>query len=176
QLVHSDTNDALPAWSPDGRKLAFDRIDDTGTDQIYIANANGSGSRKVSHGFLPTGVPRWAPDGNALVVTHPRGPTLDIYSLALPSGRLRRLGGTAADDASPDMAPDGRHFVFVSGNGGSGTLVVGSADGSPQRVVAAGPGYSDPAWSPDGRTIAAIQDGKLVLVDASSGRVTEIKA
>lgn len=73
---HRFRNAALPAWSPDGRQIAFQastgmqhaaRI---GDQQIFIMNADGSGLRQLTHNpDWVCGNPSWSPDGNELALS-----------------------------------------------------------------------------------------------------------
>jgi TolB protein len=92
-------------------------------------------------------------------------------------------------DTPISFSPDGKHFSFVRRNPekGESLLVIASADGAHERVIARrnypqdfGGDDSAPAWSPDGKIIAigvgenALNNMTLVGVDAESGRQTQL--
>ena len=54
-----------PAWSPDGRKIAF-VSDRDGNGEIYVMNADGSAQRKLTRNAAPDGGPAWSPDGRRI--------------------------------------------------------------------------------------------------------------
>jgi hypothetical protein len=103
--------------------------------------------------------PRWSADGSRIVfVMSPRGHLTryagdgDIYVMNADGTNIRRLTN-GLDASSPAWSPDGSRIVFVKGQGQE--LVVMSADGSDQDVIAQARGYYEgPAWSPDGQAIA----------------------
>ena len=55
-----------PAWSPDGRKLAFVRLSADLGEPIYVVNADGSGLRRLTRGPALDADPAWSPDGRKL--------------------------------------------------------------------------------------------------------------
>jgi Tol biopolymer transport system component len=115
-----------PAWSPDGRLIAFVAI---GPDrsEIAVMNADGSGVRRLTtnrHGVFDE-EPTWSPDGRTIVfsrvVLDLSGPDplpadrnhRDVYSIALDGSGERKLIGGPTDDFSPAWSPDGRQLGFV---------------------------------------------------------------
>ena len=84
QLTDNPGDDLLPAWSPDGRAIAFVSTRD-GNPEIYVMDANGNNERRLT--FNPTGDwrPAWMPNSTHLVFVSDRGGNNDIYQLAVPS-------------------------------------------------------------------------------------------
>src|SRR5262245_50295014 len=67
-----------PAWSPDGRRLAFESTRD-GPFAIYVIGVDGTGLTKLSSGSAAEGQPSWSPDGTQLVFTSNRDGHEDLY-------------------------------------------------------------------------------------------------
>ena len=75
-----------PAWSPDGRKIAFGRDRDGSNDEIYVINADGSGQRRLTQSGRQ---PLWSPDGQKIAFTSKRNGNDDIYVMN-PDGSGQR--------------------------------------------------------------------------------------
>lgn len=159
---------AQPTWSPDGKKLAY-RSYTSGSEGIYVADADGKNAHKVSTGGGGDRYPDWSPDGSRIAFTRDS----EIWT-AKPdgSGETRviaksanacangtdSVGWSGAYDAA--WSPDGTKFVLLGAFGCQGLgLYVTGTDGSGARrldmpQVAYGGYELDPDWSPDGKSVA----------------------
>ena len=70
RLTDSSTNSGSPAWSPDGKHIAFDQFTDANErQQVFIMNADGANNRQLTTDTAwSCGHPTWSPNGNQLVV------------------------------------------------------------------------------------------------------------
>ncbi|HEY7629842.1 MAG TPA: hypothetical protein VH817_04035 [Thermoleophilaceae bacterium] len=129
QLVPSaaGASDDHPAWSPDGTKIAFDRIV-AGQGQIYVANADGSGSPvNVSNNGDDDVEPNWSPDGSRIVFAKiPPGNFGDSQIWLMNAN-----GSGAHPLTTPNTAPDvpGAHFDDAPAFSPDGTLVTYEREG-----------------------------------------------
>ena len=151
--------DLRPAWSPDGRTIAFIRYQPSDeSEELWVMNADGSGQRRLARNAWHE-TPAWSPDGRRIAFVGRRGhksgsyhsgsSELDVMN-ADGSGR-RRLTRNTVRDSNPVWSPDGRRIAFES----SWQVNVMNADGSGQRRLTHNGGRNfAPAWSPDGQRIA----------------------
>jgi dipeptidyl aminopeptidase/acylaminoacyl peptidase len=114
-----DPTDAEPAFSADGRTIAFVRGGD-----LYSVRPDGSGQRRLTSGAGLDSTPIVSPDGRRVVFERrsSAGGSADLYAVGATGGGLHALTSGADDDHQADFSPDGRAIVFVRGSGGgSGT-------------------------------------------------------
>lgn len=107
-----DPTDTEPAFSPDGRTIAFARGGD-----LYSVRPDGTGQRRLTSGAELDSAPLVSPDGRLVVFERrtAEGAAADLYKVRAKGGGIRALTSGEADDHDADFAPDGRAVVFVRG-------------------------------------------------------------
>lgn len=145
-----------PAWSPDGKTLAYVSFE-TQKAVVYTQDTLTGARRAVANFRGTNSAPAWSPDGETLAVTLSRENGSQLYLIGRDGGNVRRITNTAAIDTEPTFSPDGRSIYFVSDRGGSPQIYRAPvAGGNAERVTFSGSYNISPAVSPDGRTLAYI--------------------
>src|SRR6266851_4837885 len=80
-LTDDKADNGFPAWSPDGKKIAF-ASDRDGTMNIYVMDADGSNAKNITNDPSYDADPAWSPDGKKIVFTSRRaGMGFRLYSM-----------------------------------------------------------------------------------------------
>jgi hypothetical protein len=152
--------DFYPAWSPDGKRIAFWSNRADGNGDVFVMNADGSGvTRLTVNSGVDDEEPAWSPDGARIAFASTRdfvGSIPEIWVMnADGSGATRLTVDPGAADREPAWSPDGQHIAFRSDRDGQPEVYVMNADGSNQTRLTTDPGEDvQPSWSPDGTRIA----------------------
>jgi TolB protein len=164
-----------PAWSPDGKSLAY--VSFESQKAVVWVQEIASGQRRMLANFRGSNsAPAWSPDGRELAVALSRDGLTQLYALPAAGGNPRRLTSSAAIDTEPVWAPDGRAIYFTSDRGGGPQvyrLPVGG--GNAERVTFNGSHNISPTISPDGRTLGYVSrqgnDFRVTVLELASGTV-----
>jgi Tol biopolymer transport system component len=166
RLTKQEAVDFDPVWSPDGRYVAFCRIQ-KGQTGIYIVSAFGGPERKVREthwverefyqAFWYFGRLSWSPDGKSLAFSDrlSSGEPTGIFLLSLDTLAVRRLTSPGLPgDYNPAFSPDGRALVFNRGLQGVTSIYTLPVAGGEERRLVTGSQYGwGLAWTADGRDI-----------------------
>jgi len=167
-----------PAWSPDGKQLAYVSFE-TQKAVVWVQDLTTGVRRMVANFRGSNSAPAWSPDGRQLALTLSIEGIAQLFTMPSGGGTPTRLTRSSAIDTEPVYTPDGRTVYFVSDRGGGPQIYrVPVAGGNADRVSFNG-GYNiSPSLSPDGKLLAYItRQGnafKLVLQDLDSGSVTPL--
>lgn len=139
-----------PAYSPDGRRVAF-ASNRTGTNEIWTVDANGSNLKQVTFHRGPIVIsPQWSPDGLRLAFSLQAAGNRDIYTVHADGSNPTRMTWETSQEENPSWSHDGRWIYFRSDRAGIAQFWKISTDGgNPVRVTTgqASQGFE----SPDGK-------------------------
>jgi TolB protein len=90
KLTHNARGNNEPAWSPDGRKIAF-RSTRNGNREIYVMNADGSGKRNLTRNPAQDSRPSWSPDGRRIAFISDRDGRLEAHVMNADGSGQRNL-------------------------------------------------------------------------------------
>lgn len=155
-------------WSPDGKRYAFASDREKGVHQIFTANADGSGLKKLTADGANAHL-LWSPDGNAIAFTSTRDlpdPVRqmnngELYVMKADGSEQKRLTNHLDPDGVPAWSPDSKRIAFQTKREGNYEVYVMNIDGTGlERLMEASPNTQEfqPAWSPDGNRIAFVTD------------------
>ena len=133
QLTTDPGFDACPAFSPDGKTIAF-CSNRTGAFEIWAMNRTGTGQREVTNLGARATFPDISPDGTkvAFDASGVNGdPNAEIYVENLDGSGLVQLTSNTGDNLYPAWSPDGREIAFVSDRTGNEHVYTMNATGAP---------------------------------------------
>ena len=139
--------ESAPTWSPTGTQLAF-TSDRTGSNQIYIMNADGTGVQKIT-AEKRTDRPSWSTQNYIAYSTErPAGNDVAVYDIA--TGINKVLTDGLGSNEGPTVAPNGRHIAFVTTRWGRDQIAVVDypSPGNKVRRITESGTNTYPSWSP----------------------------
>jgi Tol biopolymer transport system component len=149
RLVSSSGNDGEPAYSPDGRRIAFSSTR-AGTENIWVCDADGTNAVQVTAFRTHAGSPYWAPDRRRIVFDAREDGAPDVYVVDTQGGLPRRLTAEPSEDIVPSVSRDGQSVYFSSDRGGGRDIWRMPIVGGPAVQVTHGGGFfGEESW--DGR-------------------------
>ena len=165
-----------PAWSPDGRRIAYTSFR-TGQPFLYERDTGSGADRLLSDRDGINITPSYSPDGRTLAFATTVAGNTQIATIG-PEGLRQHTRGRGYENLSPTWSPDGRRFAFVSDRLGEPQIYVTALGGEPRLISDYTYGrraYStSPDWSPVGPVIAYHTriNGRMqvVAVSADGGR------
>ncbi len=166
-----------PAFSPDGRKVAYIQFLQGGRVSVWTADANGDNPAPTS---ANGNIPSWFPDGDQIAFTSNRDNHWAVWAISVQKGRERLLFDAGRDIQYARVSPDGKQIAFnlADDKGVINLWTVPVSGGQPKQLTFDNELAGFPAWSPDSRLIAyQIKRGDnayLMVMPSDGGESTQL--
>ena len=158
-----------PAWSPDGRRLAYLAPGAGGAADVFVADADGSNRGRLTATDLDEASPTWAPDGRRLAIEREGF----IVVVRADGTELRSL----TRGTEPAWSPGGQRIAFSAGGD---LFVVRASGGQPKRLTSTPASETSPAWAPDAQRLAFVSDesgaADIRILDLRRNTVVQVTA
>lgn len=144
--------DMEPAWSPDGRQIAYTSITgDSRSSDIWIVQANGAYPLKLTANGASNSSPAWSPDGRKIAFVSNKAGSKDIWSMNADGTQPVKLVSSPGYQSDPSFSPAGDQIVFSKYENGASMLMVVNVYGTGLRSLTTG-AFKDwqPNWGPRG--------------------------
>ncbi len=169
-----------PAWSADGKKIAYVSFENKRSAIFVQTLATGKRTKVSSHRGI-NGAPAFSPDGTRLAITLSKDGSADIYILNLLSGSLKKLTKSYGIETEASWSPDGRTLIYTSNSGGKPQLYsISSMGGSPTRLTFNGDYNSRGQFSSDGKSIVMVHanrgDYRIAIMDVATRTINVLTA
>jgi Tol biopolymer transport system component len=186
QLTNTTAANVRPAYSPDGKRIAFQSNRD-GPYQIFVMDADGGNVTQLTSGDADNRHPAWSPDGRLIAIDSGTDAVREIWTIEVSSKRRTQVTNLGAIASFPSFSPDGKGLSFYVYQTSSMDLWLTAADGrgTPARLTRNLASVDNnqctfachaAAWSRDGSRLA-LSDGdssRVIIISASGGTPTPI--
>ena len=145
-----------PAWSPDGKSVAYVSFE-TGRPAIFRQEISTGQRQQLTNFKGLNGAPSWSPDGSKLALVLSKDGNPEIYVLDLATRQFTRITRHYAIDTEPNWTLDGKGVIFTSDRGGKPQIYqVTLASGRIERLTFEGDYNARPRLSPDGKSLVMV--------------------
>ncbi len=170
-----------PAWSPDGKRVAYVSFEDR-KPVIYIHELATGKRIALSNQKGNNSAPAWSPDGKKVALALSRDGNTQIYIINADGSGLQRITRGSTIDTEPQFSPDGRFIYFTSDRGGNPQIYRMSADGEgsegAKRISFKQAFVTSPRISPDGKNLVFIANSgsgfKVHLMNLATGETVAL--
>ena len=181
QSIYSSSEPLMsPAWSADGKKIAYVSFENK-RPEIYIQKLVTGKRIKVPSFKGANNSPAFSPDGTELALVLSKDGSFDIYIFNINNRSFRKVTKSYGIDTEPNWSPDGKNIVYTSDRGGKAQLyMVSSTGGQSERLTFDGDYNARGSFSPDGRKLAMVHmnnsDSRIAVMDMATRTINVLTA
>lgn len=167
-----------PAWSPNGKQIAYVSLENK-RSQIYIVNV-ATGKRRLITQFVGiNGAPAWSPDGQQLALVLSKSGHPKIYIVNLANGGLKQVTFGSSIDTEPSWSVDGKSIIFTSNRGGGPQIYhLNLASGKVNRMTFTGGYNASASYTPKGQSIVMLHRANgafnIAMQNIGNGQVSSL--
>jgi Tol biopolymer transport system component len=171
----TSTRHNLAHFSPDGRRIAFNRWRVGTSADIWIADADGKNLVQLTSNPATDSMPSWFPEGDKIAFLSDRNNDhLVLWSITLATGREEPLLDLGQGVEFAVLSPDGKQVAFNSTKSGTINVWTTSIQGGEQKQLTFDNELMGfPCWSPDGQFLAIEakrgDDAHVFIIPSSGG-------
>jgi TolB protein len=141
-----------PAWSPDGKQIAYVSFEGERA-MVYVQTLNTRQRLLLADFPGSNSAPSWSPDGKSLALVLTRDDYSQLYLVNADGSDFRRVTFSETIDTEPTFSPDGKFLLFTSDRGGSAQIYRVAVEGGMAERLTYEPGSNySPRFSPDGKS------------------------
>jgi Tol biopolymer transport system component/DNA-binding winged helix-turn-helix (wHTH) protein len=159
--------DCSPAFSPDGKMLAFVRVISASVGDVYLVPTNGGEATRLTIDNQCINDLTWAPDGRQIIFSSRRGGINRLWQIPISGGALQWFSPAGNQARKPNFSQNGKAMAWMQSTDNidvwrvelkpkASPTVISANDPSP--VIASTLADSSPAYSPDGKRIAFVSN------------------
>lgn len=181
-VLTQDTNyrKTMPAFSPDGRKIAYVLVRTGASQDIWLMDADGKNPTQLTTDpTADNALPSWFPEGDRVAYESVRQGRHTMRAVNLQTGRDQFLFESEQQEGWPRLSPDGRQFAFNSTKSGTINVWTIPVEGGESKQLTFDQELMGfPSWSPDGRLIGFEMkrgdDSHVAIMPSGGGQIVQL--
>lgn len=156
-------NDSSPAFSPDGKFLAFVRYVTNSVTDLFVTSSRGGQVRQLTFDRRQIAGVSWMPDSRSIVFSSNRDGTFALWRIALSGGAAELIPAVGASATDPSVATDGRRIAYTDSFENTNiwrtrASTPNGVNSTPEQFIFSSRRNDSPQYSPDGEKIAFVSD------------------